>query len=291
MIISFASDNDTPDVRHIWKECFGDTDSYMNAFFSSAYKPEQTLVAKIDGTTVGALQLFPHTIFKDGKTYNSIYIGGVSVLPEYRMQGISKKLMTAAEDHMQKNKIEISFLVPFSFAFYEKMGYKCISYLSEYSGKISALAPFVLPFEKSSCNGVSLSVAYHFFAEKFDLYLERNDNRFQNEIFPLCENCSVCLLSNNEGYLIYEIKNREFMVLEIAYKDERALRSLLGFIYNNKNICDVFTIRTAADGVLRKLLCENTIIEKRLPHAMAKTFGELKINDSMQNYINMLGWF
>ncbi len=291
MVISFASKDDTTSIRYIWNECFGDPESYMDAFFSFTYSPEQTLVAKFDGMCVGALQLFPHTFLIDGREYKSMYIGGVSVLPAYRKQGIAKRLMGAAESYMREENVEISFLVPFSFAFYEKLGYKCVSYLSEFSGKIGELKYFVLPFERVAYSAALLSDAYKNYARNFTVYLERDTARFTKEILPLCEKHSVFLLPENAGYLIYEIKGRTFRVAEIAYKDESSLRKLLGFIYEQKEVCDTFFIRASANGFLRQILCENTIMEKRFPHAMAKTFSDLKICDSMRNYINMLGWF
>ena len=291
MNISFASERDTPFVRRIWKECFGDTESYMDAFFSFLYSPDKTLVAKQNGTCVGVLQVFPHTFFVNGKAHKAMYIGGVSVLPAYRMQGIAKKLMAEAELYMQKENIEISFLVPFSFSFYEKMGYKCISYLSEFSGNTAELKPFARTYTKSELETSSLPAAYKNYAGNFKLYLERDGDRFSKEIIPLCENCSVFLLPENAGYLIYEIKDKTFTGLEMAYKDENSLRGLLAYIYEQKGKCEIFSLRASADGFLRNILCENTITERRFPHAMAKTFSNLEISDSMENYINMLGWF
>lgn len=291
MDISFATEKDVPEVRQIWKECFGDSDSYMNNFFAFPFKWENTIVAKCNQKCIGALQLFPHDFVINGKTHKSMYVGGVSVLPEYRRIGVCKNLMLYAEQYMLDNDVAISFLVPFSFAFYEKMGYECISYLSEFSGPVESLASFVLENKAESAINVSLKEAYTQYAKQFPLYLKRDISRYQNEILPLLENHSVYALPNDLGYIIYEIKKGTFIATEIVYKNADALRHLLWFVYSQRNNIQSFSIRTSANGFMRKLLCENEITEKRFPHAMAKKLVEITLTDSMENYINMLGWF
>ncbi len=291
MEVSFASENDIQSIRYIWQYCFKDSKSYMDAFFSSVFKAKNTLVVRENATTIAALQMFPHTLMIDGKAYKSMYIGGVSVLPAYRKRGFATLLMERAEAFIKSQGIEISFLVPFSFEFYKKLGYSCISFLSEYEGEISALKPFISVDGDFSSEMTAPILGYSTFSQKFSLYAARDAKRFENEILPLCEGAYLYSLKKDNGYLLYTLFGKKMNVLELAYKDEKALRQILGFIYSHRSDVKTFCIRASAGGDLRKLLCENTITEKRYPHAMAKALTDVPFPDSMDSYINMLGWF
>ncbi len=291
MNISFAGEKDTEAVRFLWEECFGDTPSYIDAYFSAVYKPSCTLVARDGDKVVGALQMLPRPLSVNGIVQKSAYIGGVSVLPSHRLRGIASALMRAAEAHLEENGYSLAFLVPFRFSFYEKLGYSCMSFLSEFSGEISALAPFVSLSDKVRPVLGQPLAAYNAFAAKSALYMERTLTLYENEFTKLSENSSFVSLSDDSGYLLYTTKEDTLFVLEIAYKNEEALRALLGFIYAQHKTHTRFCIRTAASGDMRKLLCENTILESRYPHSMVKALVPIDLPDSMDAYINMIGWF
>ncbi len=291
MHIAFATHEDTVALREMWKICFGDDDSYINAYFENVYHPENTLVAWEDGARAGSLQMIPHTFILDGHSHRSMYIGGVCVLPAYRKRGIASALMAFAENYMQEIGMELAFLVPFSFAFYEKLGYRAISFLSEFSGPISALPPFIKTDIFPTETELVPSLAYSQFAARFPAFLERDATRYEKEIFPLSESAKHFALPSDAGYVLCASRGEVLDVLEIVYKDEEALSRLLGFIYAQSEAHTSFRIRAAADGVLRKFLCENTITEKRFPHAMVKTFADISVPCSFDNYIHMIGWF
>ena len=291
MHIAFATQDDTGALWEMWKICFGDDDSYINAYFKNVYRPENTLIAWENDVRLGSLQMLPHTFYIDGTAHRSMYIGGVCVLPAYRKRGIASELMHFAETHMISRGIELSFLVPFSFSFYEKLGYRAISFLSEFSGPTSALTPYVMQDVSPVETKIPPTLAYSQFAARFPVFLGRDEERFEKEIFPLSESAKCYALPHDAGYILCASRGEILDVLEIAYKDEAALSRLLGFIHAQKDKHVSFRIRAAADGTLRKFLCENTITEKRFPHGMIKTFIPLSLPCSFENYINMLGWF
>ena len=288
MEILFATHADTDALRDMWKTCFGDSDSYINAYFENVYRPENTIIAREGGTPIGSLQMIPHRMYIEGCARRVVYIGGVCVLPPYRNRGIASRLMAFSENHMKANGVDLAFLVPFSFAFYEKLGYRAISFLSEYTGETAALAPFSKHDMVPSETATAPTAAYRAYASRFPVFLERDTVRFEKEILPLSERARLFSLWGDAGYFLANF-GEVCDVLAISYKDEEALRNLLGCIQNSS--CQRFRIRTAADGALRKILCENTITETRYPHAMAKVFSDISLPCSFQNYINMIGWF
>ncbi len=291
MEITIAKPENTAAVRNIWEICFGDTRSYIDAFFTHVYKPEYTLVAIEDGEVIGSLQMLPRTLFVNGTPVKSAYIGGVSVLPQYRNRRIASSLLQDAEARLLKMGVKLTFLVPFLFSFYEKLGYKCISFLSEFSGETRALLPFSdindLPLPTKMPQGNS----YAAYSAGKPLYMQREDALYTDEIFPLCEHAECAALPEGAGHLLYEIKDGTLLVLDLCYKNIPSLRKLLGFIYEKRDMAPRFRIRTDAGGTLRMLLCENTITETRIPHGMIKSLDFQEVPVSMENYLHLTGWF
>ncbi len=290
MEFSFAQNKDTAAVRQLWDICFGDEGKYTDVYFSRMYKPESTCVARDGDKVISSLQMFPHTLYAEGKTYSSMYIGGVDTLPAYRGQGIATRLIAFAEEEMRKQATDISFLVPISSVFYHRMGYRPVSYLSEITGPMSSLASFSdadIPCFSATIPPVS---AYEEFTRQFRTYLVRDEKRYSEEIFPLSE-AGCYTLPGNTGYILFSIEGDTITGWECAYKDEHALRTLLGILYAKHTTLQKFRLRVPADGTARKIMYDTTITETRRLHAMAKSLKPVVLPACMENYINMIGWF
>ena len=54
----FGNREDLPALRELWKEAFGDGDSFLDQFFSVAFAPEHSRVAVVDGAVGAALYWF-----------------------------------------------------------------------------------------------------------------------------------------------------------------------------------------------------------------------------------------
>jgi len=289
MEFTFARDEDLTAVRSLWDICFGDSAAYTDIFFSHVYKTEGTVLAKDGSSVIGSLQFFPHTVYAEGRKIPGMYIGGVDVLPAYRGKGIATKLMTYTENHLRKKGIELLFLVPASARIYRGMGYDCISYLSTISGPMSALSPFLSKNTHSLSATASPVPAYTAFAKQFPVYLERDEKRFTEEIFPLSE-AECYVLNKTDGYILFTIKSNTFQGLECAYKDSESFRQILRFVYDQYGHLEKFSLCVPADGKVRKVLSETTITETRFLHAMAKSLSSSPLTEKMENYINMIGW-
>ena len=74
----------------------------------------------------------PYPMNFDGKTYVATGIGGVATLPQYRRNGGIRKCFEKALPEWYKNGVTLSYLYPFSYAYYRKFGYEmgvdCYSY-------------------------------------------------------------------------------------------------------------------------------------------------------------------
>ena len=57
MIIKSPEQKDIPQLRQLWRQAFGDTDAFLDIFFSTAFSPERCRCVLADGA-VAALYWF-----------------------------------------------------------------------------------------------------------------------------------------------------------------------------------------------------------------------------------------
>lgn len=85
---------DEPDLKHIWKTVFGDSDEYINSFFSKMYSVGRAVLAEVGGEIVSAAYLLD---------LGTLHIPGVpplpcsvlyalGTLPEHRGKGLGSKV-------------------------------------------------------------------------------------------------------------------------------------------------------------------------------------------------------
>lgn len=144
-MIRFANENDLNEIKSLWKECFGDSEEYIQFFFSNHNVEKETLVYTIESKVVGMLNLLPATI-KMADGYKPIrYVYAVGTLKNYRGRGIARDLLNYANQEL--NKIGVTtVLVPASqtlFDYYKKQGYQTIFYMSEKQQDLSENASSV----------------------------------------------------------------------------------------------------------------------------------------------------
>lgn len=125
-MIVFADDKLKSEVMQMWKICFGDSDEFIDLYFRTKYRNENTLVKMVDGEAVASLQMIPYEMtFGDGRI-STIYISGACTLPEKRNNGYMKELMNAAFIEMKKRDVVLTTIIPQNkelSGFYKKMGY------------------------------------------------------------------------------------------------------------------------------------------------------------------------
>lgn len=122
MIIENPRQQDIPALRTLWQQAFGDTDAFLDDFFSLAFAPERALVAKEQNEILGALYWLDCEAY--GKTMSYVY--AVATEKKRQGQGICKALMAEMHDCMTKAG-KGSILVPADDGlrdFYRRLGYQ-----------------------------------------------------------------------------------------------------------------------------------------------------------------------
>ena len=120
------------ELKKLWQEAFGDSDETLNAFFAHGFSEDRFLCIQEDGVPVCALYWFDCEL--DGQKLAYLY--AVATAKSHRGKGLASRLMAQAHTRLKEQGYAGVILVPGSddlFAFYEKMGYRAATTVTEFS--------------------------------------------------------------------------------------------------------------------------------------------------------------
>lgn len=176
-------------------------------------------------------------------------IGGVATLPEYRREGVIRKVFTAVLPRMYERGVALSGLYPFSHAFYRKFGYEVFGGQNTATVGLEQLRRFGMPDEvrmiADARDDLAARGIYERFASRYDLAMRRDlDSQWKRVMGgdPYKERVYKYLLLRRAGeelepcaYIVFtpdesEPHTRVASAREAAYLDGDALRRLLGFM-------------------------------------------------------------
>lgn len=103
IFIEAAKPRMIPDLKRIWKICFGDSDEYINLFFERLFNPRLTAVAICGDQIIGATYLIAIKHYNgDNEPISCFYGYAVGVLPEFRGNSACKKMNDYILDFCKK---------------------------------------------------------------------------------------------------------------------------------------------------------------------------------------------
>lgn len=131
-MIEFCAPRPTeiPRLRALWKEAFGESDAFLDLFFSAAYAPQRCRVA-VDGDTVAAM-LYWFDCGCRGRTVAYLY--GIATAQSHRGRGLATALLEDTHDHLEELCYAAALLVPAGeslFRFYGARGYRTVGFRDE----------------------------------------------------------------------------------------------------------------------------------------------------------------
>lgn len=122
MIIDKPAAGQISGLWDLWREAFGDSGEFLEAFFDTAYSPERCLCAAEDARVAAAVYWFDCTV--RGKKVAYVY--ALATALEYRGRGIAHRLMDTLHRTLEQRNYEGVVLVPGTPGlqnFYGSMGY------------------------------------------------------------------------------------------------------------------------------------------------------------------------
>lgn len=130
-------------LRRLWKQAFGDTDTFLDSFFTFGFSPNRCRQITADGNVAAALYWFDCS-FSGQKI---AYLYAVATDRAYRGRGLCRMLMEDTHRYLRSLGYAGALLVPVSndlFQLYEKLGYQTCSSVNEFTCKASGTVPLRL---------------------------------------------------------------------------------------------------------------------------------------------------
>lgn len=132
MIIDNPRPEQLPALKTLWKEAFGDTDDYLELFFSTAFSPSRCRCVTEDGQTAAMLYWFDCQVGKQAFAY----LFAVATGKAFRGRGFCNALMADTHRHLKELGYAGAILVPAEsslFDFYGAMGYRTFGGVSRFA--------------------------------------------------------------------------------------------------------------------------------------------------------------
>ncbi|UJL46587.1 GNAT family N-acetyltransferase [Virgibacillus sp. NKC19-16] len=222
------------------------------------------------------VHLIPLSCYIHGRSFAMGGISSVATWPEYRRQGMVKHLLYHALKQMKQNGQTLSFLHPFSFAFYRKYGWEHAFTQQRYSIPLEKLkkewggAGYVRRIQPDI---PMLHRIYTEYAKTFNGILERDEKWWKQRVLKdESQHIAVAFSAEGypEGYLIYNVKEQVLTVKEVVYNNLNARKLLVQFIGNHDSMAEKANLVVPEDDNLPLLLDEPRFEQKLLPYFMAR---------------------
>lgn len=130
----------TEALKQLWMLAFGDSPEFVELFFNTAYDPGRCRCL-MDGNTAAAALYWLDAQYAGEKF---AYIYGVATHPEYRNQGLCRRLMLQTHKELRQQGYAGAVLMPAKpelRQMYEKMGYRECSRIREFSCEAGSPVP------------------------------------------------------------------------------------------------------------------------------------------------------
>ncbi len=153
-MVTLAAESDIHQVKALWKDCFGDEDSYIELFFSRIdfnKDNNRILIIKDHDSIVSMAFLLESTVYAGGVPYSAYYLFAVATLPQLRGRGYATIIEQYAKDTaLLHNKCYLTLVpqTPSLFEFYKAIGYDTAFFLTKttlhYAQISHSLTPILL---------------------------------------------------------------------------------------------------------------------------------------------------
>lgn len=196
-----------------------------------------------DGTLTAAMINHQFISRLDGTPVRNGGIGGVSTLPEYRMEGGIREIFLKLLPHAYADGEVISTLYPFSHSFYRKFGYETVCWKNVYEFAPAVLKGYAFHGKaklwKQGDPVNEWTELYNRFASSFNLAISRDDERMEKHLKgEYYKDRKFCYLLYEDGrpiaYLIFQdVRHDPQAILEVkdlAWDGPGGFQAILGFL-------------------------------------------------------------
>ncbi|GAA0434623.1 GNAT family N-acetyltransferase [Lentibacillus halophilus] len=221
------------------------------------------------------LHLIPLTCYINGQPFAMGGVSAVATWPEYRRQGMVKQLLEHALHYMHRHGWTVSFLHPFSFAFYRKYGWEHVFSEKKYHIRITTLQRprNIHGYVRRIGDELDvLQAIYTKYAKGFNGTLDRDTKWWQQRVLADHLHKAVAYYPDGtaDGYMLYYVKNNIMYVHEIVCQSIHAQQLMLQFIADHDSMADTVEMTVPEYDHLPLLLDEPRIEQTIHPYFMAR---------------------
>lgn len=134
MTIKSPTQDQIPQLRKLWQQAFGDTDAFLDIFFSAAFSPTRCRCVLVEGDVAAALYWF--SCEAGGQPLAYLY--AVATDEKFRGRGLCRRLMEDTHSHLASLGYAGALLVPGDAGLremYRGMGYADATGIQTFSCK------------------------------------------------------------------------------------------------------------------------------------------------------------
>ncbi|TMN22412.1 GNAT family N-acetyltransferase [Lentibacillus cibarius] len=228
-----------------------------------------------DDELAAKVHLIPLSCYINGKPFAMGGVSSVATWPEYRRQGLVRKLLHHALTYMRQNGQTLSFLHPFSYAFYRKYGWEHAFSQKQYSLPVTSLKR---KWDTTGCvrridwDIHLLHDIYTEYAKCFNGTLVRDAKWWEERVLQDNWHKAVAYSADGtaEGYILYKATDKKLIVHEMVYNTLNARMLLLQFIANHDSMAETVEMIVPENDNLALLLDEPSFEQKISPYFMAR---------------------
>ena len=184
----------------LYKDSFDDSLEFIDYFFKTVYKKANVVSFFKDGICISALHLVPKKIRYQNKIINCPYIVGAATLENFRTNGYMGSVIKKAFDKLFRRGNVLTALYPFKHSFYEKFGFKTISYSTVFETKAKTADSF---YQKTD-DAKKLLEIYNSYFKDYDIYIYR-DLKFMRLKLNECLVDNGTAFYNDTNYILYSL--------------------------------------------------------------------------------------
>jgi predicted acetyltransferase len=261
--LRLTSDADREAFYQLYQYAFNNHDSpERRAFFMDRYQHGWIYGLHANQQLVSGLYSLPFQVNFHGVTYPMNGIGDVMSAPEYSGRGGAGKLLTAALQEMAAKQIPLSYLAPFSYAYYRKFGYEQVFNHTQHTMAAHDL-PVIKPHDLSGTitryGNEGLVLINDFYAAQ---PINQRGGMIRSDwwlhYLTLKHAWSVAIYRNAdqqiEGYLIYDRQATTFAIQEWAASTPTAQQRLANFVTKHGTTFQTFSYEAPSEAPLADLL-------------------------------------
>jgi predicted acetyltransferase len=276
------------EIRNLTIEQFEERIALSEFAFQYKLSPEETEQAREsfrpesvyglfgeDGRLLSALTVIPFEVWLRGRKLAMGGVAGVASWPDTRRQGGAARLLVHSFEEMRRKGQSLSSLYPFSHAFYRKYGYEMMTQRKQYT-----IEPRWFPPRRKTSGSVRLvdktmellDPVYQAYASQYDGMLVRDHDWWTRRVLKPPGVAAVYYneAGKAEGYMLYQVKDRQMKVNEWVALTEEARVALWSYAGNHDSMVDQLTVTVPADDPLPFLLPEPRLKQEVSAHSMSR---------------------